>query len=352
MEKYHVLTNEKLWLEDNAVEQLKSLLELPGAQYAVGLPDLHAGKGPVGMAFLSQGIFYPHLIGNDIGCGMSLYQTPIALEQYRQEKWQKKLRALKSLANIKLVDEETSPIKDLGSIGGGNHFAEFQQVAEIFDETAFAQTNIDRCQLLLLVHSGSRGYGSEINGYFTEKGLAEDSEKARFYLALHDDALFWARRNRQLVAEKLHTYLGFSAQMQLLFDLPHNFVEKTPHGWLHRKGAVSAKTDFVVIPGSRGTLTYLAQPNSNTEKSLDSLSHGAGRKWARSLCKGRLSGYQSRQKLCTTSWGSTVICHNEQQLYQEAPEAYKNIEQVLDVLLENELINLVAAFKPIMTYKG
>ena len=72
-----LISNHKNWVEQAAKDQLAGVSRLPGVVKTVGLPDLHPGKTPVGMAGLSQGLFYPHLIGNDIGCGMSLFSTGV-----------------------------------------------------------------------------------------------------------------------------------------------------------------------------------------------------------------------------------------------------------------------------------
>lgn len=132
----------------------------------------------------------------------------------------------------------------------------------------------------------------------------------------------------------------------------HNYLEQTEDGWLHRKGSVSAKHGAVVIPGSRGSLTYVCVPGKDTGISLDSLSHGAGRKWARSVCKSRIDRKYDRNSIRSTKFKSQVVCHDTNLLFAEAPEAYKNVEQVIASLQEFGLIEVAATLRPLITYKG
>lgn len=351
-----IITNQKNWMEQAAKDQLAGVSRLNGVIKTVGLPDLHPGKNPVGMAMLSGARFYPHLIGNDIGCGMGLFDTGIKLKKFRTDKMVSKLNYIRQLSDLWIDNPypEESPIDDLGTIGNGNHFAEFQCIHEVLDEDLFAATGIDHKQIQLLIHSGSRGYGQQIlNRYYNPDGLEEGSKEACQYLEEHATALLWAERNRYLAAMKLIRYLGFDDQIHTILDCCHNYLEQTPDGWLHRKGVVSSKTGPIVIPGSRGSLTYLCMPKADTSISLNSISHGSGRKWARSLCKSRINQLYDNQSIRTTSaWKSTVVCHDTNLLFQEAPEAYKNVDTIIQILIDYDLIKVIATLKPIITYKG
>jgi release factor H-coupled RctB family protein len=356
-EKITLIANEKCWMESDAIEQLKSVAALPGVVRAVGLPDLHPGKTPVGVVLETEGIIYPHLIGNDIGCGMGLFETSCRAKKFKQDRIYAKLSDIKALRDIPIDNpfSEESPISDLGTIGGGNHFAEFQAVEKIFDEKGFEALGLDKNQLLLLVHSGSRGYGQQVFSEFEEYGgYPVDSEKAAAYLAAHDNALLWARRNRLMVAKKLMDCLGYASDTKTLIDCHHNFLEKHGERYFHRKGAVSALAGMAVIPGSRGSLTYLIAPNEKSEetaKAAFSLSHGAGRKWMRSLCKGRLWNKYHKDAIHETRLGSKTVCHDTDLLYEEAPEAYKGIEYVIDALIQHNLCSVVATLRPLLTVK-
>jgi release factor H-coupled RctB family protein len=162
----------------------------------------------------------------------------------------------------------------------------------------------------------------------------------------------WAERNRRIVANKLIKYLGYSSSVETVIDCKHNFLEQKGELLLHRKGAVSAEVGAVIIPGSRGSLTYIVTPTDKVETSAYSLSHGAGRKWARSLCKSRIREKYDRDTIRETKLKSRIVCHDTDLLFQEAPEAYKNIDTVIESLLEFDLIKVVATLKPLLTYKG
>jgi len=348
-----IITSEKNWLESTAISQLEGVAKLDGIKKVVGLPDLHAGKSPVGMAFSAESIIYPHLIGNDIGCGMGLFSTGIESQKYTEKRWVSRLNHIRELGDIETENpyDEECPIRDLGTIGSGNHFAEFQKIEEVFDENEFEKLGLPKKEIALLIHTGSRGYGNEIFKELNfEIGLT--GEKINDYMLKHDNALKWAKRNRIASAEKLVKWLGFFANMKTLIDLPHNYIEKSKNDYIHRKGAVTSKAGLIVLPGSRGSLTYILKPTENTEISLNSLSHGAGRKWARSLCFSRIKNKYNRDTIRRTALKSAVVCHDTELLFQEAPEAYKNIQPVLNALIEYNLATVVATLRPLITFKG
>jgi len=121
--------------------------------------------------------------------------------------------------------------------------------------------------------------------------------------------------------------------------------------WLHRKGAAPSTVGPVVIPGSRGAFTYLVAPKDPGEKSAFSPAHGTGRKWSRSDSRARLENRFSAKDLVRTELGSHVICEDRELLYEEAPQAYKNITVVIDDLVQAGLVDVVAIMKPLVTYK-
>ncbi|AOY76032.1 RNA ligase RtcB family protein [Clostridium formicaceticum] len=355
MSKTVLITNTKNWIEHIAITQLYALADLSGVIKAVGLPDLHAGKSPIGVAIITEGIIYPYIIGNDIGCGMGLFNTGIKKKKFRMERWVTKLNHISELADIEAINpyEEPSPIYDLGTIGSGNHFAEFQILEEVFEKSEFEKLNITKDDLLLLVHSGSRGYGQSIlMDYSDPHGYSANSIEARNYITKHENALLWAERNRSIVANKLIDYLGYAPQAKAVIDCKHNFLEQKGILFIHRKGTVSAEVGAVVIPGSRGSLTYIVRPTNKIEESAYSLSHGAGRKWNRSMCKSRIREKYNKDTIRETKLKSRIVCHDTDLLFQEAPEAYKNIDTVIDSLLEFGLIKVIATLKPVLTYKG
>jgi release factor H-coupled RctB family protein len=121
--------------------------------------------------------------------------------------------------------------------------------------------------------------------------------------------------------------------------------------WIHRKGAVAADNEFVVIPGSRGSLSYVVKPTGDGESHAWSLAHGAGRKWARSDARQRMRERFSISELAQTRLGGRVICEERDLLYEEAPAAYKNIEAVIRDLVDAGLVSVIATFRPLLTYK-
>lgn len=368
---WKVIASSQSWIEGAAVEQLKQTAALPGMLAAWGLPDLHPGKGsPIGAAFLSSGQIYPFLVGNDIGCGMGLWQCDLASHKAKPEKWAQRLAGLESpwegdtsawLADYGL--EATAYDGALGTIGGGNHFAELQKIHKVLNAEALAATGLDPQRLLLLVHSGSRGLGESILRRHTDRfgaaGLASDAPEAVAYLSAHDQAMRWAEANRALIARRFLDCLGAEGERAL--DVCHNQVSsqslnpldeqnQAEIGWLHRKGAAPADRGLAVVPGSRGSLSYLVLPNPRRESGW-SIAHGAGRKWTRSDSKSRLKSRYGPEELRKTRLGSWVICEDRDLLYEEAPEAYKAIDRVVQDLVEAELVTVIAELAPMVTYK-
>eukprot|EP01035_Chromulina_nebulosa_P029147 gene29147-38606_t len=253
-----------------AIEQLNASASLAGIARIVGLPDLHAGRGiAVGAAFWSRGFVHPHLVGSDIGCGMALWRTDLKLRRFRLDAAEKKLHGLEApwpgdhagaLAEAGLPPDLYG--EGLGSIGGGNHFAEALRVEELVDADGAAALGIDPAQLLLLVHSGSRGLGQAILDRYLAQGggaLAEGTEAVTTYRAVHDEAVRWAELNRTIIAARLFDRLGIAGTR--LLDICHNSVMPHAGGWLHRKGAAPADKGAIVIPGSRGALSYAVRPH-------------------------------------------------------------------------------------------
>ena len=357
-----IIASDQSWIEGDAIRQLEITAALPGMARAVGLPDLHPGKGiPIGAAFLSKDIIYPHLVGNDIGCGMGLWQTDIATSKFKLDKSVKKLTGFeepweedtgRELAAYGLPSD-LWPYA-LGTIGSGNHFAEFQRIETVFDAELFEQSGLNKQSLKLLVHSGSRGLGQSILERHARKyggeGLTVGTEEFGAYVTSHDRALEWAVLNRRVIAKRFMNALRIEGERML--DICHNSV--TPHndGWLHRKGAAPSDKGLVVIPGSRGTLSYIVRPRLETaDLSLCSLAHGAGRKWKRSDVKGRLSKRYSVSDLTRTPLGGRVICEDKALMFEEAPEAYKDVAVVIGDLESAGLIDVVATLRPLITYK-
>jgi release factor H-coupled RctB family protein len=370
--RVNLVANSDTWIEGKAVQQLEKTSQLEGIVQTVGMPDLHPGRGyPIGAAFFSHEKIYPALIGNDIGCGMSLWNTSIKTRKVNLDKFEKSLSGI----DEKLADDWLPKVdrlslekgllptgfeKSLGTIGGGNHFAELQQLDSVYDQDQLDELSLDKNHLVLLVHSGSRGLGQSILRKHVEQfghsGLAVATEPFNQYLKEHDNALKFAEINRELIGLRLLEKLR--AKGEVLLDVNHNLVSKKllqgEQGFIHRKGATPADCGLVMIPGSRGDHSYLVKPNHDSLASagaLYSLAHGAGRKWMRSECRERLSNRYRQSDLERTRFGSRVICKNKDLIFEEAPEAYKPISSVIEAMVDTGLISLVARFKPVLTYK-
>lgn len=382
-DRVSVIASDRLWLEDAALQQAKTTANLPGMKRVVGLPDLHPGRGyPVGAAFFSIGRIYPALVGNDIGCGMALWQTSLLAGKARLDKMDKQLANLDDVvggdewAALERFDPalparvdalagmlaaaglDTLHLRSLGTIGRGNHFAELQVVDNVEYEDALASTALKPKCLQLLVHSGSRGLGQAVLAshieVFGHGGLADDEVSAQAYLQQHAAAVQFAELNRAVIGARILHRLRCDGD--LVFDVNHNTVVQAfvdgHRGWLHRKGATPSDLGLVMLPGSRDDYSYLIEPvGENGALSLHSLAHGAGRKWQRTDCKDRLVRIATPAQLSRTSLGGRVICNDRALIYEEAPQAYKNVDSVLDCLVGAGLARVVYRSKPILTYK-
>jgi release factor H-coupled RctB family protein len=345
-----------------ALDQLDATAHLEGMARIVGLPDLHAGSGiAVGAAFWAQDRIWPHLVGSDIGCGMALWETSLPVRKFRVGQIERKLYGLdepwdggveEALISAGLPAELAGP--SLGTIGGGNHFVEFQSIEEIVDPDHFATLNLDDGRVWMMVHSGSRGLGQAIlqdqTALTGKSALPADSAEAKAYLLRHDQAVAWAVVNRKIIAKRFLDAIGLSGRCCL--DIAHNCVCAHQGGWLHRKGAAPADRGLVVIPGSRGDFSYLVEPVlQRAEEALFSLAHGAGRKWSRNDAHARLSRRYKVADLQRTKLSSHVICEDRRLIYEEAPEAYKDIAGVIAELEAAGLIRVIARLRPLLSYK-
>ena len=341
------------WIDGRAEDQLNHVSSWAGVRKVAAFPDLHPGKyGPVGCAVLADRI-YPQLIGNDIGCGMSVFQLDLPVRKFKLEKAARRIRVLGDPMNI----SPTQQLEDiglpadlfahaLGTIGGGNHFCEIQTLLDPQEECI-----LDHTLTYLLVHSGSRGLGeATLNALPKDAfdGLLPDSAQASAYIKAHDTAVLWARLNRQLIAQRAADALR--ADVRLIADVAHNILAATPAGWLHRKGAAEAAV-IVPVAGSRATSSCLVQP-LGLEAAMASLAHGAGRRYDRSSMHGRVRGKRSDITAMTrTPFGGRVICEDRDLLIEEAPQAYKSAGDVVSDLETSGVARRVATLNPMLTFK-
>ena len=209
-------------------QHLKHVAALPGVTSVAAFPDLHPGKyGPTGIAVLSERL-HPQLIGNDIGCGMSLFELDLPLRKLRIDRAAERLRQLEAedvFDPAEVLGRSDLPRdlypQALGTIGGGNHFCELQAVDETIG--ASGESLFDRQKLYLLVHSGSRGLGAFVFGQMLDRlstlteGLDPESADGMHWRRQHDVCVAWASLNRALIAERAASAL--KSEVRLVTDI-------------------------------------------------------------------------------------------------------------------------------------
>lgn len=352
--------SDKSWIEGAALRQLDEMARLPGTSEIVAFPDLHPGKyGATGVALLSERL-HPLLIGNDIGCGMSLFVLDLPLRKLRLDKVAARLRTFETqeigdpAEHLERAGLPADLFADaLGTIGGGNHFCELQAVESLSD----AESGLDSQLLYLLVHSGSRGLGAAV---FSEtvaanaglmEGVDPSSEAGQIWLSAHDRAVTWASLNRRLIADR--AALALRADVELIADIPHNLVRASGHGFVHHKGAAAVRPgELAPVAGSRASLSHVMRVGEGVVRSLGGISHGAGRKYDRATMHGRVGKTRSdREQLLRNAWGGMAICDDRDLVIEEAASAYKDAGQVVADLEAAGLVEPVATMRPLVTYK-
>ncbi|TCO52612.1 RNA ligase RtcB family protein [Actinocrispum wychmicini] len=342
------------WIESDAVDQCHQVAALDGMVHVAAMPDLHPGKGaPIGAAMAST-VLYPFLVGSDIGCGIAVF--PIRLK-----------RAVAARIAARLPDLDRAPDSDdpawavvdgdipaghvegLGTVGRGNHFVELARVDTVFEPDHADRLGLVAGDLVLIVHSGSRGLGERILRAHTEVHGAGPAADPAAYLAAHDEAVRWGSLNRRLMAARVAHALGAEPTAPIV-DQCHNLVEIRDGVYLHRKGAAPGDGNDVLIAGTRGTPSYLVAAHAGPDAN-HSVAHGAGRKMSRADALRRGKVKHTVEQLRRTPVGSLVVCGDRQLLFEEAPSAYKRIEQVIADLVDHQLATPVATTIPLVTYK-
>ena len=223
------------WIEGEAVRQLYATAKLDGVRLAVGFPDLHPGKGsPVGAAFVTEGVIYPHLIGGDIGCGMALFKTDLVRRDAKLDRWAKLQFNLEhpwdQFVSDFLAEHDLESTEFDAALGTHRRWQSLRRscrsVEKVLDADEFKQLGLGKQQLVVLVHSGSRGLGESILRAHVDQhfgnGVEADSFAAEEYLRGHDFAVRWAKANRELIARRFAATLG--AEAECLWDGCHNSI--------------------------------------------------------------------------------------------------------------------------------
>jgi release factor H-coupled RctB family protein len=346
------------WIESDAIEQCRQVAALDGMIHVAAMPDLHPGKGaPVGAAMAST-VLYPHLVGSDIGCGIAVF--PVDLKRVVPEHLAGRFPDLDRALHpdrdaedpawaVLDADVPGGHLEGLGTVGRGNHFVELARIQTVLDPGHAARVGLAAGDLVLIVHSGSRGLGERILREHTERHGAGPAADPAAYLARHDEAVRWGSLNRRLLAARVAYALG-AEPAEPIVDLSHNLVQTGDGVYLHRKGAAPGDGRDVLIAGTRGTYSYLVAAHAGPRANL-SVAHGAGRKMSRADALRRGRAKYTVEELRRTPVGSLVVCGDRQLLFEEAPTAYKRIEQVIADLVEHDLATPVATTVPLVTYK-
>lgn len=384
-----------VFVEEQAKEQLRNVAQMPFIhKHLAVMPDVHWGMGAtVGSVIATKGAIIPAAVGVDIGCGMIAQETSLTARQLpdtlaairsdieravphgivstpgraRKGNWEvvpnSAISRYRDLAERydRIVEKHPklshkSPLKQMGTLGGGNHFIEI-----CLDE---------RDHVWVMLHSGSRGPGNRIGEYFIDKAKEEIAkqfihlpDKDLAYLVegseLFDDyceAVSWAQDyamlNRlqmmELTLGVLRKHLPSFSLMKNAVNAHHNYVSKEFHFGsdvlVTRKGAVSAQLGQLgIIPGSMGAKSFIVRGKGNNE-SFCSCSHGAGRMMSRAQAKKQFTVEDHIEAT------KGIECRKDAEVIDETPAAYKDIEAVMAA--QSALVDIVHTLRQVVCVKG
>jgi tRNA-splicing ligase RtcB len=319
--------------------------------------------------------------------------------------WEKDLKFLEERgrmedANADKVSDKAKKrgIPQLGSLGSGNHFLEVQKIDEIFDEETARAFGLDECEITVMIHTGSRGCGHQIcsdylrvmdktakryNIDIPDRQLAcapVDSPEAQDYFQAMAAGANFAWTNRQMIVhwvresfEQVFNQTAEDMDMNIVYDVAHNIAKKEVHNikgrdtevYIHRKGATRAfgpgreeiPKEYrtvgqpVLIPGTMGTSSYILHGTDTAmEETFGSTAHGAGRKMSRAGAKRTYNGEEVKKSL--ENKGIIVKATSIPIVAEEAPGAYKDIDEVIKTAHEAGISLLVARMVPLGVAKG
>ncbi|KAA6337059.1 RNA-splicing ligase RtcB [termite gut metagenome] len=377
-----------MWLdepEEGSLEQARNLANLPFAVSHICLmPDTHQGYGmPIGGVMATDNVIVPNAVGVDIGCGMCAVKTNILSETLCREQLTAIMRGIREVIPLgfdhhkERQDENRMPqgfnidelvvvkrqyfsaLKQLGTLGGGNHFIEMQRCNEGY--------------LWLMIHSGSRNFGLQVAEYYNKvaKKLNEmyfstinpkedlaflpfQTDEAHLYYKEMQYCTEFAFANRKLMMERIQSIVSTvlsGVEYEPIINIAHNYAAWEEHFGkkviVHRKGATSAKTgETGIIPGSQGTKSYIVEGLGNPE-SFMSCSHGAGRVMGRKAAIRTLDLETEKRKL--DELGVIHSIRGKSDL-EEASSAYKDIVQVM--AFQSDLVKIKLELSPLAVVKG
>ncbi len=439
-------------LSDKSLIQLTNVATLRGiVSAALAMPDAHEGYGfPIGgvaaMAW-PDGVISPGGIGYDINCGVRLLRSQVSLADIDQrlevlsqrlyhavpsgvgEGGELKLSSLDidavlrhgvawmlrqgyaTESDLRCIEsngalENANPDKvseqakkrggdQLGTLGAGNHFVEIDVVEEVFDEKVAQAFGLWKNQIVVLIHTGSRGLGHQVAtdyikvmmGAMADYGITLpdrelacvpfSSQEGKDYFAAMSAAANFAWSNRQMITHLVRQAwakeLGQDSQLSLVYDVAHNMAKIETHVIngkkqkviMHRKGATRAfgpghlelPEEYrhvgqpVLIPGSMGTASYvLVGTETGMQQSFGSCCHGAGRRMSRAAAKRSIHGKQLKETLASA--GIHVQAGSYAGLAEEAPSAYKDVDDVVDVVHDAGIARKVVRLRPKAVIKG
>lgn len=372
----------KMWLkdiEDGALEQLNNLSRLPFAfSHIAVMPDCHQGYGmPIGGVLATKGVIIPNAVGVDIGCGMCAVKTslteidtdtlksimgvirrdvPVGFDHNKEKQDESLMPKLGS--QLICGRQYESALRQIGTLGGGNHFIEIQKGSD--------------GHIWIMIHSGSRNLGKQVADHYNKIAedinakyhsivpkeyelafLPSDTKEYSDYMDEMNYCVEFALANRNLMMSRIldaFNHLLITDQIDFI-NIAHNYARYENHFGsnviVHRKGATSAREGEIgIIPGSQGTSSYIVRGKGNKD-SFESCSHGAGRKMGRKQAE-RTLVLEDEQKLLNDR-GIIHSIRNKTDL-DEATGAYKNIDEVM--ANQKELVDIVVRLEPLGVIKG
>ncbi len=391
MEKVEMIgtTVVKMWtteIDDKAREQIEHLASLPFVYHHIAvMPDCHGGKGmPIGGVLPTTNVVIPNAVGVDIGCGMCAVKTnlkvaditaevlrkkimrgirkriPLGKEHHKAAQDTKYLPTGHDIDAMEVVKRRQIAItKEVGTLGGGNHFIELQR-----DEEGW---------LWIMIHSGSRNLGKQVGDFYNQRAMwlndlyysKVDSNLALPFLPLKTQEFdnYWremnycidfAKCNRGLMMERIEEVIADAlplAEFEPAIDIAHNYAAWENHFGanciVHRKGAVRARAGEVgIIPGSQGTCSYIVEGLGNPDSFMSS-SHGAGRLMSRTQAVQTLNLKDEIDRLEAKGIIHAIRSQND---LEEAASAYKDIDKV--IALETDLVKVKTKLEPLAVIKG
>ncbi len=429
-------------LEDEAIKQLSDVTKMNGiTEPAIAMPDAHVGYGfPVGAiaAFDTEnGIISAGMVGFDINCGINLLKVDMNKEEIMPKikeltknifrfvpagvGSQGRLRLTKqeldevlsmggkwALENSYATEEDlknceengfmndANPekvseiakqrgLKQLGTLGAGNHFLEIQYVDKIYDEELARKYKIEENQITVMIHTGSRGLGHQIASDYLkihEKAVKKynlslpnkqlvsapiNSKEGQDYFSAMKCAVNFAFVNRFIITslvrkafEKTYNLDFETLGIKTIYGIAHNICKREIHKvnnkkvelYVHRKGATRAFPDTpVIIAGSMGTSSYLLEGTELAmEKSFGSTCHGAGRLLSRTKAIKNFNPFKIKEQL--NKEGKILMATTNKIIAEEAPKAYKDVDLVVNVVDNVGISKKVARMIPISIIKG